>query len=165
MEVVAFGLGANLGDPEHQLARAVVALASRLSQPRVASLWSTPPLPGPPQPDYTNTVVVGYSSRNPQEWLALAKTLELRAGRLPGVRWGPRVLDVDVLLVGDRVTSRAQLTLPHPRLAERRFVLGPLAELLRDLEIPGLGSSVQVALDRLPPSPATVRSWARPPIW
>lgn len=164
MELVAFGLGANLGDPERQLGLAVAGLASRLSRPRVASLWSTPPLPGPLQPDYTNTVVVGHADRSSHEWLTLAKTLEVRAGRLPGARWGPRLLDVDVLLVGDRIVTSKVLTLPHPGLAQRRFVLGPLAELVPDLALPGLGVTVAAALAALATSPATVRSWRRPPI-
>lgn len=83
--------------------------------------------------------------------LALAKALELAAGRRRGERFGPRPLDVDLLLYGDLQSSDPELTLPHPRLRERRFVLEPLAEIAPDLRVPPDGARVGDLLARLPP--------------
>lgn len=81
--------------------------------------------------------------------LALAKALELAAGRRRGVRFGPRPLDIDLLLYGDRSSDAAELTLPHPRLRERRFMLQPLAEIAPDLPVPPDGAPVAELLERL----------------
>ena len=89
----------------------------------------------------------------PGELLALAKALELAAGRRRGERFGPRPLDVDLLLYGDRQSSAPELTLPHPRLRERRFVLEPLAEIAPDLRIPPDNAKVSDLLARLQPEP------------
>lgn len=97
------------------------------------------------------------TSLKPGELLALAKALELAAGRRRGVRFGPRPLDVDLLLYGDLETSSPELTLPHPRLRERRFVLEPLAEIAPDFPVPPDGAAVRDLLARLPPEPAVER--------
>jgi 2-amino-4-hydroxy-6-hydroxymethyldihydropteridine diphosphokinase len=91
------------------------------------------------------------ASLEPGELLALAKALELAAGRRRGARFGPRPLDIDLLLYGDLQISTPELTLPHPRLRERRFVLEPLAEIAPDLRIPPDGARVRDLLARLPP--------------
>jgi 7,8-dihydro-6-hydroxymethylpterin-pyrophosphokinase len=88
------------------------------------------------QPDFLNTVVLAMSEWAPERLLALAKELEVRAGRADGPRWGPRPLDVDLLLVGDVQRDDASLTLPHPRLRERGFVLAPLADVAPELRLP-----------------------------
>ena len=93
----------------------------------------------------------------PGELLALAKALEMAAGRRRGPRFGPRPLDVDLLLYGDLQTSAPELTLPHPRLRERRFVLEPLAEIAPDLRIPPDHEKVSDLLARLPPEPLVQR--------
>jgi 7,8-dihydro-6-hydroxymethylpterin-pyrophosphokinase len=88
------------------------------------------------QPDYFNTVALAASDEPPEALLALAKRLEAEAGRVEGPRWGPRPLDVDLLLVGELQRDDAVLTLPHPRLRERGFVLAPLAEVAPGLRLP-----------------------------
>jgi 7,8-dihydro-6-hydroxymethylpterin-pyrophosphokinase len=88
--------------------------------------------------------------------LALGKALELAAGRRPGARFGPRPLDVDLLLYGDLRSDAAEMTLPHPRLRERRFVLAPLAEIAPDLALPPDGARVAELLARLGDDPAGV---------
>jgi 7,8-dihydro-6-hydroxymethylpterin-pyrophosphokinase len=87
----------------------------------------------------------------PDAILALAKALEREAGRRRGVRFGPRPLDIDLLLWGSRVSAAPELTLPHPRLAERRFVLAPLADIAPDLPVPPGGEPVADLLARLGP--------------
>ena len=119
---------------------------------RVASLYrsrAVSPSPAPPQPDYLNTAALGRTALPPDAVLALAKALELAAGRTRGVRFGPRPLDVDLLLYGDLRRDDPELTLPHPRLRERRFVLAPLAEIAPGLEVPPDGATVAELLERL----------------
>lgn len=96
--------------------------------------------------------------------LALAKALERDAGRRPGPRFGPRPLDIDLLLYGGRRSSAPELTLPHPRLRERRFALEPLAEIAPDLPVPPDGATVRELLARLPEEAGIVRlEWTAPP--
>jgi len=102
-----------------------------------------------PQPDFLNTAAVAHAALPPDLVLALAKALELEAGRRRGVRFGPRPLDIDLLVHGDLVSGFPELTVPHPRLRERRFVLEPLAEIAPDLAIPPDGARVADLLARL----------------
>ena len=106
-----------------------------------------------PQPDFLNTAALAHTSLGPEEVLALAKALELAAGRRRGLRFGPRPLDIDLLLYGDRQSRDPELTLPHPRLAERRFMLEPLAEIAPDLQVPPDGVTVAELLARVSGEP------------
>ena len=145
----ALGLGANLGRPEPQLREAVLHLRRVLDAARVAPLFRTRPLGGLPQPPYLNTAVVGRPLLSPGELLAVAKALEIAAGRRLGPRHGPRPLDVDLLLYGDRTSDRPELTLPHPGLSQRRFALAPLAAVAPDLRVPPAGATVADLLARV----------------
>jgi 2-amino-4-hydroxy-6-hydroxymethyldihydropteridine diphosphokinase len=154
--VIALGLGGNLGGPgeiETALRLALERLRESLGELKVASLYRGPavvPRGGEPQPDFLNTAAVGRTALQPEAVLAIAKALELAAGRRPGPRFGPRPLDVDLLLYGNLRSAAPELTLPHPRLAERRFVLAPLAEIAPHLRIPGFGAFPSELLRRLP---------------
>jgi 2-amino-4-hydroxy-6-hydroxymethyldihydropteridine diphosphokinase len=128
MRRVAYGLGANLGDRVAALQGAVDMLAPHLHDARVSSVYETSPVGGTEQPDYANAVLVGDSSEAPSSLLSRAHEAEQAWQRTREVRWGPRTLDVDVLCVGDIVSDDPELTLPHPRAAERGFVLVPWAE-------------------------------------
>jgi 2-amino-4-hydroxy-6-hydroxymethyldihydropteridine diphosphokinase len=124
------GLGANLGDPERTLAAAVEEL-SRLPDVdlrRRSSLYATAPV-GPPQPEFRNAVVSLVTGRSPHSFLAALLDIELAHGRVRAERWGPRLLDLDILLWGERVVNEPGLHVPHPELHRRRFALEPLAEL------------------------------------
>lgn len=111
---------------------------------------------GPPQPDFLNAVVTGRTLLPPLDLLGLLKRLEVRAGRnLPGEENGPRPLDLDILLYGSERIRLPDLVVPHPRLAERRFVLAPLADLLPDLVVPGTGRTVASLLAAAPPARVT----------
>ena len=125
------GLGSNVGDRGRALQHAVdgLAAAAGVTVAAVSSVYETAPVGGPEQPDYLNAVVAVETDRTPRELLEIAKRLEDEAGRVPGERWGPRPLDVDVLLVGDDEVDEDDLVVPHPRLYERAFVMVPLAEL------------------------------------
>ena len=152
---VALALGGNAGDPgtvERTLARALRHLETSLGPLRIASLYRSAPLSPVAQPDFLNTAAVAHTALEPEAVLALAKALELAAGRQPPaltVRFGPRPLDVDVLLYGDRRSDAPELTLPHPRLRERRFMLAPLAEIAPDWPVPPDGATVRELLARL----------------
>jgi len=148
---VALALGGNLGPVEQTLRQALRQLEAALGPLQVAPLYRTAAVAPTPQPDYLlpdylNTAAVGWTSLPPDAVLALAKALELAAGRRSGPRFGPRPLDIDLLLWGDLVSPHPELTLPHPRLRDRRFVLEPLAALAPDLALPPDGKTVRELL-------------------
>ena len=126
-----FGLGSNVGDRAAALQAAVdgLAAADGVTVVAVSPVYETDPVGGPEQPEYLNAVVAVDTDRTARELLELSKRLEDEAGRVPGERWGPRPLDVDVLLVGDDEVDEPDLVVPHPRLYERAFVMVPLADL------------------------------------
>lgn len=138
MATAFLGLGSNLGDRLANLQRAVELLSAEQGIQVVASsrVWETDPVGGPPQPDYLNAVVQVEAEGDAHRVLAAAQRVEAALGRERHVRWGPRTIDVDVLLF-DRVESdHPELTLPHPRMLERAFVLLPLLELDPDPILP-----------------------------
>ncbi|HEX7181977.1 MAG TPA: 2-amino-4-hydroxy-6-hydroxymethyldihydropteridine diphosphokinase [Thermoanaerobaculia bacterium] len=142
-------LGGNQGPVEQTLRLALRHLEASLGPLRVAPFIRTLPVSPISQPEYLNTAAVGWTSLPPEAVLALAKALELAAGRRRGPRFGPRPLDVDLLLYGAVESSAPELTLPHPRLRERRFVLEPLAAIAPDLPVPPDGVTVGELLSRL----------------
>lgn len=152
--VVAYiGLGSNLGDREATLRSAVRALGGLAgSHVLAASSWlQTEPVGPIEQPAFLNGAAALQTTLSPKRLMAELLRIELEHGRdrTSGQRWGPRTLDLDLLLFGTRVVSEDGVTVPHPRLTEREFVLVPLAEIAPHAEIPGLGVTVGEALDRL----------------
>lgn len=145
--LVALALGGNLGPVARTLHLALRHLEASLGPLQVAPLYRTAAVSPVPQPDYLNTVALGRTVLPPDAVLALAKALERAAGRRTGPRFGPRPLDIDLLLWGDRVSLHLELTLPHPRLRDRRFVLEPLAALAPDLPVPPDGTTVRELLE------------------
>jgi 2-amino-4-hydroxy-6-hydroxymethyldihydropteridine diphosphokinase len=148
----ALGLGSNLGDRWSLLADAVAELRELDPEALVSSVYETAPVGGPAgQRAYLNCVVVLETEHSAAELLQIAHDLEARANRVRAARFGPRTLDVDVLLYGDEVSDDPVLTLPHPRMYERAFVLAPLAEVAADLAPAGwvdsLGGAGAVALE------------------
>lgn len=127
-------LGSNLGDRAATLQRAVDSLAGTpgVRVVAISKVYETAPV-GPPQPDYLNAVVAIETSLDARELLGVSQGLERDAARVRGERWGPRTLDVDVLLAGDERVDEPDLVVPHPRMWERGFVLAPLADVAPDL--------------------------------
>lgn len=136
------GLGSNLEQPERQISQAFDELSS-LPQTRLqarSSLYRSPPMGPADQPDYLNAVAQLQTGLEPQTLLSELQRIEHLHGRERALRWGARTLDLDLLLYGDRRIDTPTLSVPHPGMAQRHFVLYPLAELAPDLEIPGLGA-------------------------
>ncbi len=127
------GLGANLGDPGVQLADALETLAQAGVLVACSGVYRSAPVGGPQQPPFLNLVAELAVTDSPDELLARCQALESAARRIRRERWGPRTLDVDVLMFGDLERDDPALTVPHPRMTERRFVLDPLAELAPEL--------------------------------
>lgn len=139
MPEVGFGLGGNVGDPAAAIHAAVAALEARgiAKIEALSSLYRTAPWGGVPQPDYANACAVGRTDLAPFDLLDAIKQLERDLGRVDTVRWGPRVIDIDILFYGDMSMQDERLVIPHRDLLRRAFVLIPLAEIAPDLVIGG----------------------------
>jgi 2-amino-4-hydroxy-6-hydroxymethyldihydropteridine diphosphokinase len=125
------GIGSNFGERLTYLQLAVdeLAAADGVTVVAVSPVYETAPVGGPDQPDYLNAVVAVDTTLTAHELLGVAQGIEAAAERVRTVRWGPRTLDVDVLLVGDEQIDDPDLVVPHPRMTERAFVVVPLADL------------------------------------
>lgn len=136
---IGIGLGANLGDPADNLRRAVALLGEAgLAFDALSSLYATKPWGVTDQPDFINACALARTALSPLNLLDLFKETEQAMGRRETRRWGPRVIDIDLLFYEDWSWSDDRLTLPHPGLTERAFVLLPLAEIAADLVIDGV---------------------------
>jgi 2-amino-4-hydroxy-6-hydroxymethyldihydropteridine diphosphokinase len=137
------GLGSNLAEPTHRIRKGVVALA-QLPQTQVlvcSSLYRSAPVGVTAQPDFINAVCTIETRLPALELMRRLLEIESRHGRVRGAeKGGPRTLDLDLLLYGSEAVATTELTLPHPRMHERAFVLAPLAEIAPGLDIPGRGS-------------------------
>ena len=150
MPEALIALGANLGDPRSALRAARTALEAFGEVRATSWLYRSAAVGGPPgQPDYLNAALSLQTSLPPQTLLHALLDIEETSGRVRLERWGPRVLDLDIIGVGDAVLTTPELTLPHPRAFERGFVLAPLADVAPHWQHPGSGESVQAALKRV----------------
>lgn len=138
MTEVFLGLGANLGRPLAQLKDAIIQLHAHpyITVTRTSSMYASKPMGPQDQPDYVNAVVAVLTSLSAHELLDATQHIENSAGRVRLQHWGPRTLDIDILLSGNTVLSDERLTIPHPGLTEREFVLIPLAEIAPELILP-----------------------------
>jgi 2-amino-4-hydroxy-6-hydroxymethyldihydropteridine diphosphokinase len=146
------GVGSNLGDRWAHLALAARELRAcgGVTFLRSSRVYDAEPM-GPSQPRYLNAVVEVEAALPPEKLLASLLAVEQAAFRERGLRWGPRTLDLDLLLYGDEVVRTPSLTVPHPGLISRRWVLAPLAELCPERMVPGTGCTVAELLKAVPP--------------
>ena len=146
MDELAFvGLGSNMGDRAMQMTTGLAAVAAdpQVELIAVSSLYSSPPVGMVEQPDFLNAVALLRTARDAADLLRLLHEVEARHHRRRGMRWGPRTLDLDLLLYGRRRSRCPALKLPHPHLLRRAFVLAPLVELAPDLRHPDTGLPVR----------------------
>jgi GTP cyclohydrolase-4 len=141
---VYIAVGSNLGDRRSNLLEAIRQLRQKVSVERLSSVYETEPAYVTDQPRFLNMVLQGRTDLSPRELLEFLKGIERRMGRIGGERYGPRPIDLDILLYGDLRVDEPDLTIPHPRLTERAFVLVPLAEIAPNLVPPGQTEPVAV---------------------
>ena len=139
---VFLALGANLGDREAMLERALEGLADAVTLTARSRIYETAPMYVTDQPAFLNMAVRGRTQLAPLPLLRRLKALEQALGRQPGLRNGPRLIDLDILYYGERLLDLPDLSIPHPRLAERAFVLHPLADIAPDWRDPRTGLTV-----------------------
>lgn len=139
MPEAALAFGSNLGDSRAMISRAIAVLGGmeRVRMSKVSSFYRTPPWGLEDQPDFVNACALVETDYAPEELLDACKDLEKALGREEAVRWGPRLIDIDVLCMDGVEMESERLTLPHPRLTDRAFVLVPLSEIAPNLEIGG----------------------------
>jgi len=135
-------LGSNLGDREKNLIRALSLLSQEINLEKVSSIYETEPIGYKEQPLFLNLVCQVTTNLNPQELLHLAKTIENKMGRIPSFPNSPRPMDIDILFYDNQIIKTKDLTIPHPQLAKRAFVLIPLSEIASELVHPELGKSI-----------------------
>ena len=149
MPAVVIALGSNLGDRAANLRRAIGELSRFVSVRRQSSVQRTAPVYVTRQPDFLNMAVVGETRLPPRALLKALKRIEFRLGRWPGLRNGPRPVDLDIIYYGRVMLRTPELVIPHARLAERRFVLDPLAEIAPRWRHPATGLTADEMLAAL----------------
>lgn len=144
VETVYIALGANLGDRERNLRNAYeyMGVSEDIHPLKISRFYETAPFGGPPQPMFLNAALELQTSLTPHQLLEKLQHIELRMGRIRKEKWGPRIIDIDILLFGDRIVEDDQLKIPHPLMHERIFVLEPLVEIAPDMVHPILKKTI-----------------------
>ncbi|WP_010285437.1 2-amino-4-hydroxy-6-hydroxymethyldihydropteridine diphosphokinase [Bacillus timonensis] len=154
-------LGTNLGNREHYLCSALKAIQDeKVLITDFSSIYETDPVGYEDQNQFLNMVIKVKTNLSPVDLLQVLQTIELQSGRERKIRWGPRTLDLDILLYNHENIETDRLIVPHPRMTERAFVLVPLAEIDQGLEIPTVPKPVSLLLDELQDREG-VRLWKR----
>ena len=149
MSIVYLGLGSNLGDREKNLTQALELLSRKLEIRKVSSFYETEPVGYENQPIFLNLACEASTKLTPEELLHLAKTVEAGLGRIRSFLNAPRLIDIDILLYDNQIVKTQNLLIPHPRLAERAFVLIPLVEIAPDLIHPEIGKTISELVSSL----------------
>jgi 2-amino-4-hydroxy-6-hydroxymethyldihydropteridine diphosphokinase len=159
MATAYLGLGSNMGDRKQNLAQALGLLSTHVMVEKVSPVYETEPVGYKDQPLFLNAVCLISTELKPGQLLHLARKIEAKLGRKPSFANAPRPIDIDILFYDEEVLSSRELTIPHPRLTERAFVLVPLAEIAPSLVHPGNGKTVKGLLADLG-QVTGVRRWA-----
>ncbi|MFC0190402.1 2-amino-4-hydroxy-6-hydroxymethyldihydropteridine diphosphokinase [Fictibacillus aquaticus] len=162
MNSVYISAGSNLGDREAYLIKAIELLDADpdISVQRVSPIYETDPVGYTDQPAFLNLTLLLKTNCDPHQILAKAQEIELKLERKRKEKWGPRTLDLDILLYNSESIQTGQLNVPHPRMHERSFVLIPLSDIASDLQIPGVDMSISEALCELKDKEG-VRIWKK----
>ena len=153
---IALALGSNQGDRLLALRAAKAVLAGEVDITATSWVYETPPAYVTDQPPFLNAALVGTAVLAPHDLLVRLKDIEREVGRIPTFRNGPRVIDLDIIFYGDIVLDMPTLTIPHPRMAERAFVLKPLADVAADWQHPVLSYSVRDLLSQVPDTDSAI---------
>lgn len=150
--IVYLSLGSNLGDRRENLRAAIRRISEHITIDAISSVYETAPVGPQGQPAFLNLCLASRTNFMPHDLLHFLQSIEWVGGRRPTYRWGPRVIDIDLLLYGDRRLAAPDLTIPHPEMTRRAFVLVPLAEIAPDLDHPlfpaGVAAAVSLLSDR-----------------
>ena len=161
METIYILLGSNLGDPFKNLSRAIEQIKTFGPIIGSSSVYQTKAWGDIVQDDFLNQVVKFESDDDPQMLLNKFKAIEVALGRTSTVKWGPRIMDIDILFVGNKIIESDRLTIPHPHIRERRFVLEPLFEIAPDFIHPVFKQSIRELLKQCPDTLAVSKILAR----
>lgn len=157
---VYLSLGSNLGNRLEMLKTAVKYMQSRgLAVEKKSRVWETPPWGLKGQPPFLNMCISAWTGLEPFALLRMLKNIEADMGRSKTIRWGPREIDIDIILFGSLILNDQKLTIPHPHMHERAFVLKPLAEIAPDAVHPTLRADAATLLGRLPSSETEGMVW------
>jgi 2-amino-4-hydroxy-6-hydroxymethyldihydropteridine diphosphokinase len=142
MSIVYLSLGTNVGQRHQNLERAIAGLGEVMVVTAVSPIYQTPPWGLTDQPDFLNLCLAATTSLTPLDLLHFTQQLEKDLGRVKTARWGPRLIDIDILFYDNRILHSDKLVIPHPEIAQRAFVLIPLADIAPDLVHPQTGQTV-----------------------
>jgi 2-amino-4-hydroxy-6-hydroxymethyldihydropteridine diphosphokinase len=160
--LVYLSLGSNVGDREAQLQDALAKLAAVGSVVATSSFYETEPVEFTRQPWFLNCAIALETNKTPEQLMAAILRIEEEMGRRRVQKKGPRSIDIDILLFGDTIINHPELTIPHPAIQQRRFVLEPLAEIAPELLHPVLKKTIGELLDSLPPGQVVKRLKPKP---
>lgn len=146
-KAVYFSIGTNLGDRFANLQRALNLLQAHMNITAISPVFATEPWGETDQPQFLNMCAAAVTDMRPHEVLETVKAIESEMGRAPTRHWGPRLIDIDLIFFNHEIVREPDLTVPHPLLAERAFVLAPLANIIPDFVHPETGKTVQEMLD------------------
>ena len=156
MSRVYIAIGSNVGDSRQSIAGAVAELGKYLTELRCAPIYTSRAVGYTDQPDFYNTAVSGHTVLAPRELLNVLKVIEQKVGRVQRFRWGPREIDLDIIFYDGLTMDKPDLTIPHPRFAERDFVLRPLLDLEPKLVDPRSKKKLEDILTKLPKSELSI---------